>query len=249
MRDELRAICTLFEGLPRGGPGDDACTRAALRRLPPLPPRPRVVDVGCGPGAPTRVLARELGTIVEAVDAHRPFLVALQRAARAEGLSERILPRQADMKALPYAPASLDLIWCEGAIFVLGFAEGLRRWRPLLCPAGLVVASEACWFTADPPAEARDFWAEGYPEIAGEAETRRRAELAGYERLGDFRLPRAAWDEFYRTLAPRVAALAPRAEADPTVAGVAEETRREMEIHRRFGDCYGYTFFLLRRAS
>jgi methylase of polypeptide subunit release factors len=60
--------------LPREGPGDDASTECALRLLQHLPPRPRILDIGSGPGAQTLVLARATGGTVTAIDVHQPFL-------------------------------------------------------------------------------------------------------------------------------------------------------------------------------
>jgi cyclopropane fatty-acyl-phospholipid synthase-like methyltransferase len=97
---EREAFFRLYEGLPRQGPGSDACTREALRRLPPLPAQPRVVDLGCGAGRQTLVLAEALGTRVLAVDLHRPFLDQLEGAAREHGLAHRVETRCADMGAL-----------------------------------------------------------------------------------------------------------------------------------------------------
>ena len=54
----LLAIALLHQGLPREGPGDDGCTREALRRLPELRPEAVVLDLGCGPGGQTLVLAK-----------------------------------------------------------------------------------------------------------------------------------------------------------------------------------------------
>jgi ribosomal protein L11 methylase PrmA len=68
----MNAFFTLYRGLPRQGPGSDACTREALKRLPTLPASPRVVDVGCGSGRQTLVLAEALRTRILAVDLHRP---------------------------------------------------------------------------------------------------------------------------------------------------------------------------------
>ena len=57
--------------LPRQGPGDDGCTRRALALCYPLPDAPRVLDIGCGPGAQTLVLARELRrATITAIDVH-----------------------------------------------------------------------------------------------------------------------------------------------------------------------------------
>src|SRR5688572_18401972 len=90
----------LHSGLPREGPGSDDSTRQALRRLGALPAEPRVLDLGCGPGRQTLVLARELGAVITAVDAHAPFLKELEAAAASQGLGHLIRTRCADFGAL-----------------------------------------------------------------------------------------------------------------------------------------------------
>ena len=59
---------TLFDGLTQQGPGSEASTKKALSLLPTLPPNPRILDVGCGPGRQTITLAKETGGKVVAVD-------------------------------------------------------------------------------------------------------------------------------------------------------------------------------------
>src|SRR5690606_19285179 len=115
------AIFRLFEGLPRQGPGSDACTREALRRLGPLPPTPRVLDLGCGSGRAALVLAETLRAQVIAVDNHQPFLDQLRATARERGLQPLIETRCADMAAPGVPVGSVDLLWSEGAIYQLGF--------------------------------------------------------------------------------------------------------------------------------
>jgi hypothetical protein len=39
-------------------------------------------------------------------------------------------------------PGSVDLLWSEGAIYLLGFEDGLRRFRPCLAPGGLAAVTE-----------------------------------------------------------------------------------------------------------
>ena len=240
------ALFRLFETLPRQGPGSDACTREALRRLPPLPAAPRVLDLGCGAGASTLVLAATLRTRVIAVDMHQPFLDQLRATAQARGLAPLIETRCADMRAPGVPPGSVDLLWSEGALYLLGFEQGLRLWRPLLAPGGHLAVTECSWLTADPPAEAAAFFDAGYPGMAGIAENLERARAAGFDPIDHFTLPPAAWwDEFYTPLQQRMAQLAPDADSD--LAAMIDETRREIALYRLHGDSYGYVFYLLRR--
>jgi serine/threonine-protein kinase HipA len=240
------AFFRLFEGLPRQGPGSDACTREALRRLPELPAAPRVLDLGCGSGRSTLVLAHALRTEVIAVDNHQPFLDQLRDSARERRLADLIDIRCADMAAPGLPQGSIDLLWSEGAIYLLGFEEGLRLWRPLLRPGGCLAASECSWLCAEPPAEAAAFFRDGYPGMAGIRENVARARAAGFDPIDHFTLPPEAWwDEYYTPLEQRMACLAPT--ADSELVAVIDETRREVKLFRSYGDSYGYVFYLLRR--
>ena len=72
----------LFEvfvpSLPRLGPGDDESTKKALQTLyaAGLPDdRPlKILDLGCGNGAPTMALAENTRGTILALDFHQPFL-------------------------------------------------------------------------------------------------------------------------------------------------------------------------------
>jgi ubiquinone/menaquinone biosynthesis C-methylase UbiE len=148
----------LHSGLAREAPGSDATTRQAFALLPPLPPRPRVLDVGCGPGAQTVLLAQLTGGHVTAVDLHAPYLEVLRERAAQAGVADRVTVVQADMGALPFAPGSFDLVWAEGSAYVLGFERALHTWRPLLAAGAHLVLTEAVWLRPDPPDEVRAFW-------------------------------------------------------------------------------------------
>ena len=115
----------LFSRLPRQGPGNTACTRRALGLVPGFGPRTRVLDIGCGTGAQTLVLADSSPSRILAIDNHPPFIDALNRKARRVGISDRLEARVADMRSLDFADGSFDLIWCEGAIYNVGVEAGL----------------------------------------------------------------------------------------------------------------------------
>jgi len=153
--------------------------------------------------------------------------------------------RCADMAAPGVPPGSVDLVWSEGAIYFLGFEEGLRLWRPLLAPGGCLAVTECSWLSADPPAEAAAFFGQGYPGMARIEANIGRARAAGFCVLDHFTLPPEAWwDEYYTPLEERMARLAP--DADPDLAAASAETRREIELFRRCGHAYGYVFYLMR---
>jgi SAM-dependent methyltransferase len=238
----------LHSGLPREGPGDDSITRRAAGLLPELPPDPVVVDAGCGPGGQTLVLARELGVKVTAIDIHPPFVEVLKARAEGAGLDHLIEARQGDMSALPFDPGTLDLIWCEGAIYQIGFREGLELWRRPLAEGGIVAASEAVWTADDPPAEVREMWEREYPAITDAMGCIARAAHAGYETLHHFTLPPESWwTQYYAPLEERVEELRPRASDDPVLAQVLLETELELDMHRRFGHTYSYEFLIMQK--
>jgi serine/threonine-protein kinase HipA len=243
MDPATRALIELHRGLERQGPGDAAMSRRILAELPPLPSRPRIVDLGCGGGAGALLLAEHFGVPVTAVDLAQPFLDQLMELARARGLAHLVHPIAADFAAPPIEPGSVDLLWSEGAAYVLTFSGALTAWRPLLAPGGVAVISELSWFTDPVPEVPRGYWEAAYPAIAGEAENVARARVAGFRILGTHRLPAQAWwDHYYGPLLDRIAGLA---DPDPVMRAVIEETRTEIDLFRQHSDSYGYTFYLL----
>jgi serine/threonine-protein kinase HipA len=246
---DLDALFILHSDMPREGPGSDEATRRAIRGLPPLPAKPRILDLGCGPGRQTLVLARHFSAPIIAVDFHAPYLEQLCKSAEAEGLSDLIVTRHGRMEELDEQPGSVDLIWIEGAIYIVGFAEALRLWRPLLRDGGCLVASDAVWLTDDPPAEPRAYWDEWYPAMKTVDGNIKTARECGYEVVDHFTLARSAWwDEYYTPLAERVVRLRPEAAANPALAEILEITEREMDMHERHGDSYGYAFYVMRKT-
>ncbi len=243
---QLESIALLHQGLPREGPGSDDCTREALSRLPVMAPGGVVLDLGCGPGRQTLVLAKTLNTPVIAVDIHRPYLDQLSHSAVIDRLSQLIETHCADFGALDFPAGCVDLIWSEGAAYVLGFEESLRCWGRLLKPGGLMAVSECTWLMESPPDEPLEFWRAGYPTMGTIDQNCRRAEGAGLTVLDTLVLPESAWwDEYYTPLAGRIAQL--RHAADASLTAVLDETEREIALFRQYSTCYGYVFYLLRR--
>ena len=238
----------IYEAMPRQGPGDRECTERALRLLPPLTPDHRILDIGCGSGAQTFDLARATEARIVAVDNHPPFVSRLARRAAELGLEDRIAAQVGDMRDLRFPDGSFDVVWSEGAIFVVGFAAGLSAWRRLLAPGGYAVVSELCWLRDDPPDELCALFLEEGADV-GDLESRRNAVAAsGYRRLTDFVLAEKGWWESY--YAPLGACLKHFREAhadDAAALEVAARSQREIDLYRKHVGAYGYVFFVLQR--
>ena len=242
------AIYEVFGPLSQGAPGNDASTLRALDAVPGRDAVRQVLDLGAGHGRTTFALARALPDArIAAVEIHPPFVERIARRAREAGLADRVRAIRGDMENIGVAEGSIDLVWAEGSIYLVGIERALAMWRPWLGPGGCVAFSDFVRWTGDLSKEARAFWAVEYPDMASEAAIRSRAEDAGYRVLSDFRMPKEAHDAYYVPLEARVAELAGR--ADAAVTRVLEEIRTEIDTVRRFSDEAGYTFFVLQRAE
>lgn len=243
--DELELLFEVFENTPRQGPGSVESTRRAFRMLPDSLKVERVLDLGCGTGGSTIVLAQDSGAHITAVDIHPPFLATLRARAEELGFAERITTVSADMADPASLGTGFDLIWAEGSAYSIGFENALQCWRPLLRSSGCLVVTELVWFVAKPDERARAFFADEYPDMRDETTRIDQARRAGYELLDSFRLPAEDWHAYYRGLElPLREAIARRGELDLYAA-----LRREGEIYDVCGDDYGYLCLVLQVAA
>jgi SAM-dependent methyltransferase len=245
----------IHQNLPRQGPGDSQSTQKAFFMLRDLPAHPRILDVGCGPGMQTRDLVRLSRGTVYAVDTHLPFLHELRQHLRAESAASRrmrdaetrVFCVRGSMFALPFAPRVFDLIWSEGAIYIMGFEQGLTACRPLLKPGGYLVVSEISWLRSDPPDELRSFWTAAYPGIRSIEGNLEAIRSAGYEAVGHFVLPAASWwADYYVPLQERIRLLRDKYRSDREVLHLLDGEQQEIELFRRYSQWYGYVFYLAR---
>ncbi len=237
------AFFALHRGLPRQGPGSDDTTRRLLRLAGPLPARPRVLDVGCGPGRSALLLAAEVGAHVTCVDLHQPFLDELTAAASRRGLAARITAVHCSMDRLPFPDHAFDLVWAEGSAYLMGFEAALRSWRRLVAPGGALVVTEPEWSVPDPSPRARAFWDATYPLRTAAGNTAL-AEAAGHRVVA--RLPQPDgdwWAEYYDPLAERIAAADL---ARPGMTQAVAAAREEIALRREHGGEYGYAGYVLR---
>lgn len=248
--DDLAFFYEIHSHIRRQGPGNQASTLKALQLAGTLPSKPVVLDIGCGPGAQTAHLAQALdGARIGAVDNHQPYVDAANQLLKETGVADRAQAQLGDMTQLDFPDGYFDLLWCEGAAYIMGVHRALAHWRRLLKPRGVLAFSEAVWLTETPPGEARQFW-QDYPAMMDMQGNRRLIEAEGYELLGDFVLPPEAWwDDYYQPLEDRIKALALQHKDQMQALQMLAATRAEIDLYRRYGDSYGYGFFILAKPS
>jgi SAM-dependent methyltransferase len=238
----------IHSGLPREGPGCFEATQRAFQMLD-LTEYPVILDAGCGPGQQTIDLASlSLGHIT-ALDNHKPYLERVEARAREHGIEDRVTTCLGDMAELPFAPASFDVIWSEGAIYIIGFQKGLELWRRFLKPGGFAAVTEITWLKSDPPVDLAEFWKNAYPPMGDVAENASRISRAGYDLLGHFPLPSSAWwDDYYGPIEAKLPSLRDKYRDQPDKLDVIAMEEAELDLHRRYADYYGYVFFVMRRS-
>ena len=241
----IRALIELHRGLERQGPGDTEYSNFIVSQIPELPENPRIADIGCGTGAGTLFLADKFRSKVRAVDFSREFLDELINRAKQRGLEHLVEAIECDMGSLDWAPETIDLLWSEGAAYILTFRGALKAWRPLMAANGIAVISEMSYFTSDMPESVRAYWQNAYPDIGTESENSNHANASGFEILGIHRLPSAFWwDNYYGPLSEIMIAF--KHSEDSIMQSVIKETEEEMMFFEEHEKYYGYSFYIMK---
>ena len=156
---------------------------------------------------------------------------------------------RADMSDLPFGKDSFDLIWCEGAAYIMGITEAFTRWKVFLRPEGYIAVTEISWLVpeAEVPRRAFDFFHSEYPGITDVPGNLARIEACGYEIVDHFTLPGEAWwTDYYTPLEAKLDALRSKYADDTTALGFLADTTEELRVRRELGDSYGYEFIVAR---
>jgi len=244
---DVNLICSMFEELPRQGPGSDESTSLAFSFIPSPARKGTILDIGCGSGMQTLVLARLCPDCsIIATDVYQPFLDELTIRANKSGLTKNIKIQRVSMDDLPYEENSVDIIWSEGSAFIMGLIPALTYWKKFLKPDGYLVVSDCTWFTDAPSEECRNFWNEVGPDMKNEKDTAALIQAIGYSVICSFRLPAPGWwDLYYTPLSNRMDLLRKKYANNDEAGIILMQLKNEMEIHRKYSDEYGYTFFIL----
>jgi SAM-dependent methyltransferase len=187
------------------------------------------------------------GTIL-AVDNYQPYLDELNRRAEIMGVSEKIQTCLGDMHNLKLDAGAFDLIWSEGALYIMGFRNGLESCFRLLAPGGSVAVTELCCLRHDTPDECRRFFESEYPGMVDVDTNLATIKACGYDLLGHFTLPESSWWEpYYEPLEVRLSNFRRQCAADPEKLKIIEWVQSEIDLYREYSSYYGYVFYMMQR--
>ncbi len=247
--DEFDLLVDLHKYNLRQGPGSPQLTKKAIELTGLLDQKNlEIADIGCGTGGQTLSLARFLDGKITAVDLFPDFLDMLSVQAVERGLNNRITPMEASMENLPFGDKVFDLIWSEGAIYIMGFENGIAQWLRHLKPGGILAVSDITWITDSRPAELEQFWERECPQIDTVSAKLDILLSHGYEILSHFILPEDCWiDQYYLPLQDSYQSFLERQGHSQEAMDIIASDKTEFEMYMKYKQYYSYAFYIARK--
>ena len=244
----IEYLYELCEVLPRCGPGDNEFTRRAFNSIQALPKQPLILDIGCGPGVQAIELAKISNGNIIALDNHRAFLDKLMETAAKEGLTENITPKNISMLEMDFEEKSFDLIWSEGALYIMGFQNGLKECHRLLKNNGYLAVTELVYIAPDPPAPVLQYFANEYPDIKSVKGNIEVIQKEGFNLISNFTLPESAWfNSYYIPIERELPRLNEKYTGNEIALGVYKAFQNEIDFYKKYSEFYGYEFFIMQK--
>ena len=246
---ELELIVDFYKDAERQGPGSSLETLQALSFMNINKDlKLKIADIGCGSGAQTIPLAQNTNGQITAVDLFPAFLNKLNSKAKELGLQDRIITLEKSMEELPFDNEEFDIIWSEGAIYNIGFENGIKKWKSYLKTDGYLAVSEISWITNSRPKELEEYWNKEYPEIDTASNKIRILEENGYSPVGYFILSQKSWIEnFYKPMEKRFPTFLEKNNNSEMARNIVEQHKGEIRIYQKYKDYYSYGFYIAKK--
>jgi len=244
----IEYIYELCEALPRSGPGDNKYTKRAFNSIPLPQKHPFILDIGCGQGMQTIELAKISNGKIIALDNHQAFLDKLMEQARNEGLEENIIPQNMSMLDMNFAEETFDIIWSEGALYFMGFQDGLKRCRQLLKDKGYLAVTELVYTVPDPPDAVVEYFNNEYPDIKYIEENIETIKKEKFNLVSNFTLPKSAWlNDYYLPIEKEIPRLNKKYRGNEVELSIFEGFRNEVDFYKKYSKFYGHEFFIMEK--
>ncbi|MCK5015164.1 MAG: class I SAM-dependent methyltransferase [Candidatus Omnitrophica bacterium] len=246
--EEMTYIYELCERLPRCGPGDNESTRRAYESILEVPKQPFILDIGCGTGMQTLELARISEGKIIALDNCQGFLDILMNRAVEDRLQDFVTPKNMSMREMDFNEETFDIIWSEGALYSMGFQNGLKRCRQLLKDGGYLAVTELVYIAPDPPIPVVQYFESEYPDIKDVKSNVELIQNEGFHLLSNFTLPESSWlDNYYLPIEKKLPYLIKKYQNNQVALGVFEGFQNEVNFYKKYSEFYGYEFFVMKK--
>lgn len=203
-------------------------TRKAFKMLPEIKD-PVILDIGCGTGVTTLELARLSGGRVVGIDIDQVSLDSLEHKIEQAGLANRIKTVNSSMIDMQFKENSFDIVWCEGAIFVIGFDDGLSSWRRFIRPKGFLVVHARM------------------VDIGKRVDA---IPTLGYTLLNRFTVSKEAWwEDYYAPMENLVEGLRHRYQNYADAMALLDKVQKEVDEFKTNPEYHGSVFYVMQKTA
>ncbi|MDN3653435.1 MerR family transcriptional regulator [Thalassotalea ponticola] len=237
----MQDFMSVFETLEFWGPNSEDDTTKAFNWLNLNPMR--ILEVGCGKGNSTIVIAKLSNAEIVATDNEKLALEQLEDKIKSHGLDNRITTECVSMTELNFAKGAFDVIWAEASAYVMGVENALSKWKPLLKDGGLLVFSDLAWLTDKPSKESINHWKSDYPDIQTIETRKLQIAKAGYQLEHTFTVSEQAWKNYYEPLEERLHKVAAMMKNSQAIADI----QNEVNLYKSHLGEFGYQFFIAKK--
>ena len=207
--------------------GFNKYTRKAFQMLPELE-KPCIFDIGCGSGVPTLELARLSKGEIIGIDIDQARLDRLTKKIKEAGLTERVKTMKCSLLNMKFPDETFDIIWTEGAIFVIGFEKGIKEWRRFIKPNGFLVVHD---------------------EISEIPKKLKTISVCGYKLIEHFVVPEDIWwNTYYCPLEKRIQKLRKKYRGDPDALAILDKEQHGVDEFKQNPKYRGSVFFVMQKS-
>jgi DNA-binding transcriptional MerR regulator/ubiquinone/menaquinone biosynthesis C-methylase UbiE len=233
----------IFRGLERLGPSDEGDTLKALGCLSLS--SGEMLEVGCGKGLTTTLLAKHSTFNITALDNDEYNLSCVEDKLNSASLAHRVATICASMTAMPFTQGQFNVIWSEGSAYIMGVLQALKSWKAFLKSNGYLVISDLVWLTDTPDIQAREFWLQNYPDMTNCKQRINEMHKAGYEVIESFTSNAQAWRNYLEPLKHKLE----QVEGEDFTSSAHDDLLKELQIHEKYLGQYGYQVFVLKNKG
>jgi len=152
------------------------------------------------------------------------------------------------MLDMDFEEETFDIIWSEGALYFMGFQNGLKRCHQFLKSNGFLAVSELVYTSLDPPDVVIQYFENEYPDIKNIKGNSEVIQKEGFNLISNFTLRESAWlNGYFLPIENELPRLNKKYQGNEIALGVFDGFRNEIDFYKNYSIFYGYEFFIMQR--